>query len=139
MRVTYFSIVATVVLLLIPTGGAYACSCLRVSPCEAFGSASVVFVGRMLEGSEKYREYTKDGVTVSLEAGQVRFAVEESFKGVTTTEITILAMNMTGTSCEGMAALARGGRYLVYAGDRQSGGLAIGPCLRHKAYRRRKG
>jgi len=50
----------------------------------------------------------------------VRFAVEESFKGVTATEITILAMNMKGTSCEGMAALARGGRYLVYAGDQES-------------------
>jgi len=82
----------------------------------------------MLGGTEKYREYAKEGVTVSLESGQVRFAVEESFKGVTATEITVFVMNMKGTSCEGMAALARGGTYLVYAGYLESVGLAIGPC-----------
>jgi hypothetical protein len=82
----------------------------------------------MLGGTEKYREYDDKGVTVSLEAGQVRFAVEESFKGVSATEITVTAMNMKGTSCEGMAALARGGRYLVYATDQEPVGLSIGPC-----------
>ena len=127
MRVSVIAIAALFVALLIPKDG-HACSCARLTPCEAFGSASAVFVGRMLGGSEKYREYTKDGMTVSLEAGQVRFAVEESFKGVTATEITIHAMNMKGTSCEGMAALARGGRYLVYAENLQSVGLGIGPC-----------
>ena len=127
MRVSVIAIAALFVALLIPID-TQACSCARLTPCEAFGSASAVFVGRMLGGSEKYREYTKDGVTVSLEAGQVRFAVEESFKGVTATEITIQAMNMKGTSCEGMAALARGTRYLVYADSLQSAGLGIGPC-----------
>jgi hypothetical protein len=82
----------------------------------------------MLEGTEKHREYTDKGVTVSLEAGNVRFEVQESFKGVSTPEVTVLADNMKGTSCEGMAALARGKTYLVYAGVEMSGELSIGPC-----------
>jgi hypothetical protein len=128
MRVGFIAVFATLVALLLPPDSASACSCAEASPCEAFGYASAVFVGQVLGGTEKYREYTNKGVTVSLEAGQVRFAVEESFKGVTATEITVLVMNMKGTSCEGMAALARGGRYLVYAGHLQSVGLSIGPC-----------
>ena len=128
MRVTLVSALVILVALLSPTRSANACSCAQISPCEAFGSASAVFVGRMLGGTEKYREYTDKGVTVSLEAGNVRFEVVESFKAVSATEVTVLAMNMKGTSCEGMAALARGKTYLVYAGVLQSGELSIGPC-----------
>src|SRR6266849_5774047 len=128
MRVNLIAVFATLVVALLPTDSTRACSCGEVSPCEAFGYASAVFIGRMQGGTEKYREYAKEGVTVSLESGQVRFAVEESFKGVTATEITVFVMNMKGTSCEGMAALARGGTYLVYAGYLESVGLAIGPC-----------
>ena len=95
----------------------------EAAPCEAFGSASAVFIGRMLGGTEKYREYTENGITVSLETGNVRFEVQESFKGVSATEVTVLAMSMKGTSCEGMAALARGRTYVVYAGVLQSGEL----------------
>src|SRR5215510_6202076 len=91
-----------------------ACSCAELTPCQAFGYASAVFVGRMIEGTEKVREYTKDGKTISYEAGLVRFSVEESFKGVNTTEITIYVLNLRGTSCEG-TSVGRGERYLVYA------------------------
>jgi hypothetical protein len=119
--------------LFVPSSSARACSCREMTPCEAFGYSSAVFVGRMLGGAEKYREYIKDGKTVSLETGQARFAVEESFKGVTATEVTILLMNLKGTSCEGMSALARGERYLVYAGYQDSIGLTIGACSPTKA------
>ena len=120
-------ITASAALLLCFSGWASACSCAKVTACEAFGPASAVFVGRMLGGNKKVREYTKDGQTFSIEAGQARFTVEESFKGVTATEITVFLMNMKGTSCEGMAALVRGERYLVYA-HLDSTGLAVGPC-----------
>src|SRR5690349_4179825 len=108
--------------LLLPSP-ATACSCAESTPCQAFGYSSAVFVGRMLEGSEKVRDYTKDGKTISYEAGKVRFAVEEAFKGVNTTEITIYVLNLKGTSCEG-TALGRGIRYLVYAGSMESVGLS---------------
>jgi hypothetical protein len=84
----------------------------------------------MLGGTEKYREYTENGRTVSLESGQARFTVEESFKGVTATEVTVLIMNMKGTSCGGMAARARGEKYLVYASYLDSVGLSVGACSR---------
>jgi len=108
---------------------AQACSCRQLSPCEAFGYSSAVFVGRMLGGNEKVREYAKDGETFSVEAGESRFVVEESFKGVAASELTIFLINMKGTSCEGMAALVRGQRYLVYATYVESVGmLAVGAC-----------
>lgn len=108
---------------------AEACSCRELTPCEAFGYSSAVFVGRMLGGTEKVREYTKDGQTFSVEAGESRFAVEESFKGVAASEVAIHLLNMKGTSCEGMGPLVRGQRYLVYASYLDSVKmLAIGPC-----------
>ncbi len=88
---------------------AIACSCIERSPCEAFGHASVVFIGRMLGGTEKVREFTKDGQALSVEAGKVRFSVEEGFKGVTASEITINVASMKGTSC-GDHGLTRGER-----------------------------
>lgn len=129
MKASLFTLFATFsAILLVTTSSRAGCSCAEVSPCEAFGSASAVFVGRMLGGSEKVSEYTKYGQTFSVEAGQSRFAVEESFKGVAATEITVFLMDMKGTSCAGMAALVRGQRYLVYAGYLDSVGLAVGPC-----------
>lgn len=106
---------------------AVACSCIKRTPCENFGYSSAVFVGRMTEGTEKVSEVTKDSKTTLYEAGHVRFTVEESFKGVTSTEITIFVLNAKGTSCEG-TSLARGARYLVYAYSSERIGLSIGPC-----------
>ena len=126
---------AALCLLVLFTDPASGCSCAKVTPCEAFGSASAVFVGRMLGGSDRVREYTKDGQTFSIEAGEARFTVEESFKGVTATEVTVFLMNMKGSSCEGMAALVRGERYLVYAYYLDSvGGLSVGACSPTKPF-----
>jgi hypothetical protein len=108
------------------------CSCVERSPCEAFGSASAVFIGKMLGGTEKVREFTKDGQSLSVEAGQVRFSVEEAFKGVTASAITIYVASMKGTSC-GDHGLTRGERYVVYAYAPDSGGLSDGPCSRTRA------
>src|SRR5262245_54089157 len=84
-------------LCLIPTRP-NACSCIELSPCEACGYSSAVFIGQMLEGTEKAAEYTREGKTTIYEAGAVRFAVQESFKGVSATQVTIFVLNMKGTS-----------------------------------------
>jgi hypothetical protein len=105
-----------------------ACSCLTTSPCEAFGKAKAVFVGRMIGGSEKVREdKTPEGVSITYEAGWVRFVVEEPFKGVTGEEVTVYVESMKGTSCEG--GVIRGERYIVYAGEDKNR-LTNGPCSR---------
>lgn len=131
IRITIF---LTLVLLFLPHKSS-ACSCMQLTPCEAFASASAVFVGRMIEGTEKVSESTKDGKTISYEAGSVRFAVEESFKGVNTPEITIYVMNMKGTSCAG-TSVGRGERYLVYAYSSNSRGLMVGACSATKLVER---
>lgn len=127
MKATLTILVSALIVLLFFPQRIDACSCLRLKPCEAFGYASAVFIGRMIEGTEKVSEYTKDGKTVSYEAGRVRFAVEEAFKGVNATEITIRVVNLRDTSCEG-TSVGRGERYLVYAESSDSGWLTISPC-----------
>ena len=94
---------------------ASACSCAHPSPCEAFGYSSAVFVGQMIEGSDKVSERSQGGRTISYEAGKVRFSVQESFKGIFGTEVTIFVLDMKGTSCGGYG-LGRGLTYVVYAG-----------------------
>jgi hypothetical protein len=66
--------------------------------------------------------------TVSYEAGQVRFSVEESFKGDLKGEITVSVNSHKNTSC-GPYGLIRGERYLVYAHG-ESNGLNTGVCTR---------
>ena len=109
---------------------ALACSCAYSSPCGEFGRAKVIFAGRMIEGSEKLGNYkNKDGQEVSYEAGQVRFAVDEVFKGDKVSEITLSVSSNKDTSCE--YSMTRGEKYLVYAYE-HNGKLYTGVCTRTK-------
>jgi hypothetical protein len=110
------------------SGDAKACSCVNPTPCEAFGAASAVFIGRMVNGTEKVEYKNYKGEQVSLEAGLVTFTVEESFKGVSDTSIKIYVTSMKGTSC-GDYGLTPGTKYLVYAYE-YSGKLGTGVCTR---------
>lgn len=75
-----------------------ACSCLPLpTPNEAFREAKVVFAGKVLSSNVPPYEQLRDQGYTAIES-VFRFAVEESFKGVKTTEIEISAGN-TGTSC----------------------------------------
>lgn len=90
-----------------------ACSCLRQDPASAFNDAKVVFIGRMLGGTQKLSIKDLKGKTITLEAGEVRFSAEEIFKGNNTEEFTIHIESHEGTSC-GPYGLNRGERYVVY-------------------------
>ena len=61
----------------------------------------------------------------------VRFAVEETFKGSVSRETTIHIDSMKGTSC-GTYGLERGERYIVYAygGEKNPDALYTGVCTR---------
>jgi hypothetical protein len=106
-----FSIVT--ILFLLPTR-ADACRCANLPPCQAFTGASAVFIGRMIEGSEKVEmNYSADS-KISYEAGTVRFAIEEIFKGSIGAEVRISVISAKNTSCSPYG-LIRGEKYLVYA------------------------
>jgi hypothetical protein len=113
MKRFLFTIAALLCLLSIPTA-ARACSCLTGEPSFEFNRAKAVFIGRMLGGTEKISVKDREGKSHTIEAGAVRFSVEEIFKGDVAFETTLDVESMDGTSC-GPYGLTRGARYVVYA------------------------
>jgi hypothetical protein len=113
-----------------PTSKTSACSCATFSPCEAFNYASTVFVGRMIEGTEKVMGGSKGGKTVAYEAGRVRLTVEEAFKNVATAEMTVMVPHTP--MCSGML-FVRGEKYLVYANESDAE-LIVRVCSATKLY-----
>ena len=105
------------------------CTCAERSPCEAFSSSDAVFVGQMVEGETKERDHEYKGKKYSNYSGKCRLIVEEAFKGIQSTEVTINVHNLT--SCG--TSLALGERYLIYAGHVPDLGLAISICSSTKA------
>lgn len=129
-RVLFFA--ACFCLLLIPSK-AYACSCATGGPPSEFNRAKAVFVGRMLGGTEKISLKDQKGKPYSIEAGAVRFSVEEVFKGDVAFETTLDIASHKGTSC-GPYGLRRGVRYVVYAyaEEPNAKNLYTGVCTRTK-------
>lgn len=119
-------------LFLIPSG-VYACSCATCDPPFEFNRARAVFIGQMLGGTEKLSVKDRGGKSYAIEAGAVRFAVEESFKGKVAGEITIEIASMDGTSC-GPYGLKRDEHYLVYAysSDKDEKSLYSGACAQEQ-------
>jgi hypothetical protein len=126
----HFSVTIIFLLILI-SPAAYACSCATGNPPFEFNRAKAVFVGRMLGGTEKLTGKEDNGKPYAIEAGAVRFRVEETFKGDVAEVTTAQIDSMKGTSC-GPYGLKRGGRYLVYgyAGKDDDNTLYTGVCTR---------
>jgi Carboxypeptidase regulatory-like domain len=126
-RKTTVAVMASLaILFFIPTSRAHGCSCRRISPCAALGSAKAVFVGRVMQGTEKNIEKGSHGQPGTYEAGDVRFEIEEVFKGVAGKEINVFIDTMKNTSCE-WPGYKQGERLLVFAYEHK-GKLVIGPC-----------
>ena len=130
MRRVVFIIALLLCILSIPSA-AYACSCAMGEPAFEFNRAKAVFIGRMLGGTEKISVKDRDGKAQTIEAGAVRFSVEEIFKGGVAFETTLDIQSMNGTSC-GPYGLTRGVRYVVYAYSREADEkvLYTGVCTR---------
>lgn len=124
------TIIASFCFFLIPST-AYACSCATGDPPAEFNRAQAIFIGQMLRGTEKLSEKDDKGKAYKLEAGAVKFIVEEVFKGTVVGEVTIEIASMAGTSC-GPYGLKRGERYLVYAygSEQDANVLYSGVCTR---------
>jgi Carboxypeptidase regulatory-like domain/Prealbumin-like fold domain len=125
-KTTIAAIGSLAILFFIPTSKAQGCSCRPISPCAALGSAKAVFVGRVMEGTEKNIEKGSNGPPGTYEAGDVRFEIEEAFKGVAGREVTVFIETMKNTSCE-WPGYKQGERLLVFAYE-YKGKLVIGPC-----------
>jgi hypothetical protein len=106
-------------------GNPQASSCYERTVCEAFARSSAVFVGRLISGSGTPREYSKNGKTHYADTGDLRFLIEESFKGASSGEITVRYHDY-GTA----GGLTRGERHLVYAADIGLSVLSTGYCYR---------
>ena len=109
----------------------HACSCGTGDPSFEFNRAKAVFIGRMLGGTEKLTVKDEKAKADQLEAGQIRFTVEELFKGNISKEIIITVDSMKGTSC-GDYGLKRGELYIVYAyeSERDKNSFYTGVCTR---------
>lgn len=118
-------------LFLLASPSAHACSCFTGDPAWEFNGAKAVFIGRVLGGTETLSVKGEGGKSYSFEAGRVRFAVEEVFKGDAPGVMTVAVPSMDDTSC-GPYGLKLHEQYVVYAYAAGQGGefLHTGVCTR---------
>src|SRR5687768_8853289 len=102
-----FAVAVLAALVLAPTA-AEACSCFPrpIPVCEEISRSSVIFVGKVLSVTTPTPRPTP-----SAQYNTVRFAVEEAFKGVTTSETTVETASSTAMCGY---AFQVGTTYLVY-------------------------
>jgi hypothetical protein len=104
----------------------YACSCFGPRlPCEAFGQASAVFIGRAVEGEKRYERRDENGKIEVTFGGRVHLAVEEVFSGIRGKEIDI---DVGETNCG--YPFEPGETYLVYADGDLKRGFSASVCSR---------
>jgi len=108
---------------------AAACSCAGGAPPVRFNLAQAVFVGQMLSGTERVAIQQGEDDFRFVEAGSVRFSVEEAFKGALGSEVTVQIASNSNNSC-GPYGLQRGVRYLMYAyaSEAEPTKFYSGPC-----------
>lgn len=101
------------VLLLSAAKSVAACSCAGEGlPCQSFGAARAVFVGKVTGAKEQRESRMEDGTKITYDVGEIHFKVEESFLGVKGQTATIFS-GTGGGDCGYW--FVRGERYLIYA------------------------
>src|SRR5262249_32153202 len=119
--------IASVTLLIPSSTMAYRCrACPDLTPCEAYGLAELVFIGKAISGDEiRWEGRNKGGKRIQL-VGKVRFTVEQAFKGVYGNEVEIMAGDR---ECE-FQSFIKGERYLLYLNIYYNDGLLADICSR---------
>jgi hypothetical protein len=106
-----------------------ACTCIGPrTPCEAYGTAAAVFVGTAIRSGKA--EPLKDKSEPHPEPVVVKFAVEQSYLGVDSTEVVVFT-GFGGGDCGYQFKI--GERYLVYA-YRDHIRLVTGICTRTRPF-----
>lgn len=121
--------IATVfALVMLSAGNATACSCLESAPCQAYGEASAVFVGTVIDS----RIITTKKDKYERNRRAVRFSVDTPFRGVTGSEVE-LRTGMGGADCGFRFVPTQ--QYLVYAYEHE-GKLSTSICSRTRSISR---
>lgn len=69
---------------------AAACSCVRQrSPCNYYGDASAIFLGRVVGAAQQKTSVDENGNKTTYDVGKIRFLVQENFKGAPGYEVEI--------------------------------------------------
>lgn len=114
--------------LLIDVDETHACTCMPISPSEAFDAADLVFAGQVIDAQTFYypvpkisrdvvgRDYFEDTVYI--------FLVSAVWKGEPK-QVSYIISPQNSTSCTGRG-FSIGEKYLVYV----ESGVAVGPCSR---------
>jgi hypothetical protein len=124
-----FKHLAAVVFILFAFDAANACMCLsRGSPCDNYGEATAIFVGRVV-GSLERKSVERNGIKTVYDVGTVRFLIQENFKGAPGYEIEIQS-ETTGGNC-GYWFL-RNESYVIYAYTSEDKKLYTSICTRTK-------
>jgi carboxypeptidase family protein len=122
-----FLLASLLALALLIHSSAFACSCSGAdpTPCEAYGSANAVFIGKAIDGEERKEESGEGGKKWMRLGGKVRFIVERSFKGINGNEVDIITWD--GASC-GFGDFTKGERYLLYLNGDYNEGFRAHMC-----------
>lgn len=106
-----------------------ACSCMSERPvCEAFGSATTVFVGKAIGGKHRGSYKDNDGKASRYFGGEIYFEVQEVFSGVKGRKRVTIHSGLGGGDC-GMGFLQQE-TYLIYAYGNTQEELSTGICSR---------
>jgi Carboxypeptidase regulatory-like domain len=122
-----FLLSSLLTLTLLLHSSTFACSCSGPdpTPCEAYGSADAVFIGRAIDGEERKEESGGGGKKWILLGGKVRFVVEQAFKGIYGNEVEVITWN--GAQC-GFGDFTKGERYLLYLNGDYNEGFRAHMC-----------
>lgn len=120
--ITVFAFVA------LSAGSALACSCLERAPCQAYGEASAVFIGTVIDS----RIITTKQDKYERSRRAVRLSVDTPFRGVRDSEVEVTT-GMGGGDC-GFGFVPKE-QYLVYASEHE-GKLSTGICSRTRSMSR---
>lgn len=107
---------------------ALACSCLQSAPCQAYGEASAVFVGTVIDS----RIVTTKRDKYQRSRRAVRLSVDTPFRGIRGSEVEITT-GMGGGDCG--FGFVPNEKYLVYASEHE-GKLYTGICSRTRSISR---
>lgn len=103
----------------------YACSCAqRMSPEESYELYDAIFAGKVLSISDSEG---RSGVQASFPSVDVKFEVQEFWKGNVDRIVTVNTADSPGLSCG--FHFVEGQEYIVYAAD-QGGWLLTSACTR---------
>jgi hypothetical protein len=100
--------------------------CPDLTPCEAYGGAEAVFVGRAISGEEIKWDDRNGGGKGGQLVGKVRFIIEQSFKGAYGNEVEVVTWN---GEC-GFGPFVKGERYLLYLNRNSNEGFLADICSR---------